>query len=80
MHAIHVEMISEVLTMTGPTGEFKEVFEVRIEDAGGNLIGYATTASEIAKLQKSSYRLVPTKTSEVLPDGSIGSVICGYCS
>jgi hypothetical protein len=65
MTAIHVPHAAEKMSNEGPTGQFVEVIDGRVEDAGGN-VHYSGSADACLDYlnslrQPSAMRLVPTK-------------------
>lgn len=74
MNAIHVTAICEIWTTEGPTGDFAEVLEGEVRDAGGNVL-FSGAAVECVK-EAAKYRIQvkcwPIKVSANLPEGSSG--------
>lgn len=68
--ATYLKHAAEIWTNGGPTGDFAEVLEGQLQDAGGNVLFSGSADACVA--EKPSYRiptkLVPTKWIKVVGD------------
>lgn len=74
MAAVHVFAVCEIWEREGPTGDFAEVLEGEVRDAGGNVLFAGSAADCVSEAAKYRLRVQcwPTKVGPNLPEGSGG--------